>query len=123
MNDAIFLLDESLNNLQQIRTMEEARDRDEWNSLPSNELRQNQQNLQHLGMLARFNNILGRDTINMLNLLTSETKGIFCHNTMVERIASMLNYFLLQLVGPKSKNFKVKLITGNEVEILYLGTF
>lgn len=107
MNDAIFLLDESLNNLQQIRTLEESKSRHEWDALPPNEQRQNQQNLQHLGMLARFDNILGRDTINMLNLLTSETKGIFCHNTMVERIASMLNYFLLQLVGPKSKNFKV----------------
>lgn len=63
INDSIFLLDESLTNLQQIREMEEARDQKEWESLPSNERQQNLQNLQQIGMLARFDNILGRDTV------------------------------------------------------------
>lgn len=107
INDSIFLLDESLTNLQQIREFEEARDNNKWDALPPNERQQNMQNLQQLGMLARFDNILGRDTINILKLLTSETKGIFCHASMVDRIASMLNYFLLHLCGPKQKNFKV----------------
>lgn len=109
INDSIFLLDESLTNLQQIREFEEARDNNKWDSLPPNERQQNLQNLQQLGMLARFDNILGRDTINILKLLTSETKGIFCHASMVDRIAAMLNYFLLHLCGPKQKNFKVRL--------------
>ncbi|CRK91993.1 CLUMA_CG005573, isoform A [Clunio marinus] len=108
INDSIFLLDESLSNLQQIRELEEARDNGKWDSLPNNERQQNAQNLQMLGNLARFDNILGRDTINILKLLTSETKGIFCHASMVDRIAAMLNYFLLHLCGPKQKNFKVK---------------
>lgn len=108
INDSIFLLDESLTNLQQIRELEEARDNNLWESLPPNERQQNLQNLQQLGMLARFDNILGRDTINILKLLTSETKGIFCHASMVDRIAAMLNYFLLHLCGPKQKNFKVR---------------
>lgn len=108
INDSIFLLDESLTNLQQIREFEEARDNNKWDALPNAERQQNLQNLQQLGMLARFDNILGRDTINILKLLTSETKGIFCHASMVDRIAAMLNYFLLHLCGPKQKNFKVK---------------
>lgn len=99
--------DESLNNLQQIRTLQEAQDNGEWNDLPEAERRQNVQNLQQLGMHAKFDNILGRDTINVLKLLTSEIKGIFCHSSIVDRIASMLNYFLLHLVGPKKGNFKV----------------
>lgn len=111
INDSIFLLDESLTNLQQIRELEEARDHNKWDALPTNERQQNLQNLQQLGMLARFDNILGRDTINILKLLTSETKGIFCHASMVDRIAAMLNYFLLHLCGPKQKNFKVSLTT------------
>lgn len=41
-------------------------------------------------------------------LITTEIKDIFCHASMVERIAAMLNYFLLNLVGPKKKDFKVK---------------
>lgn len=107
INDSIFLLDESLTNLQQIRELEEARDNGKWESLPQNERQQNLQNLQQLSMLARFDNILGKDTLNILKLLTSEAKAIFCHSSMVDRIASMLNYFLLNLVGPKQKNFKV----------------
>lgn len=40
--------------------------------------------------------------------MTSEINGIFCHSSMVDRIATMLNYFLGTLVGPKKENFKVK---------------
>lgn len=112
INDSIFLLDESLSNLQQIRELEEARDKNEWDKLPANERQQNLQSLQQLGMLARFDNILGRDTLKILKLLTSEGKGIFCHDSMVDRIAAMLNYFLLHLCGPKQKNFKVRPMTG-----------
>ncbi|XP_058062566.1 ubiquitin conjugation factor E4 A [Anopheles bellator] len=108
INDAIFLLDESLSNLQQIRQMQGAQDAGEWESLPQTERQQNVANLRNLGMLARFDNILGRDTINILQLLTSETKTIFCHSSMVDRVAAMLNYFLLNLTGPKKGNFKVK---------------
>lgn len=57
----------------------------------------------------RFDNILGKETINTLKYLTSEIKSIFCHSTMVDRVAAMLNYFLCHLVGPKKKNFKVSL--------------
>jgi ubiquitin conjugation factor E4 A len=57
----------------------------------------------------RFDNILGRETIHTLEFLTSKITSIFSHPTMVDRIASMLNYFLFHLVGPKKKNFKVHL--------------
>lgn len=108
INDSIFLLDESLNNLQKIREMEEARSNGDWDKLPTNERQQNHQNLMQLGMLARFDNILGKDTIEIIKLLTSETREIFIHPSMVDRVTSMLNYFLLQLCGPNQKRFKVK---------------
>lgn len=108
INDAIFLLDESLSNLEQIRTLQRAQDNGDWVNLPQNERQQNLLTLQHLGMMARFDNILGRDTINLLKLLTSEIKDIFCHGSMVDRVAAMLNYFLLHLVGPNRSKFKVK---------------
>jgi ubiquitin conjugation factor E4 A len=108
INDSIFLLDESLNNLQKIREMEEARSNGEWDKLPANERQQNHQNFSQLGQLARFDNILGKDTIEILKLLTSESKEIFIHSSMVDRVTSMLNYFLLQLCGPNQKRFKVQ---------------
>ncbi|XP_044734743.1 ubiquitin conjugation factor E4 A [Chrysoperla carnea] len=108
MNDAVFLLDESLTNMAQIRTLETARTNGEWEQLSANEREQNMAHLQQIGMLARFDNILGRDTTRTLRLLTTNTASVFTHSTMVDRVAAMLNYFLLHLVGPKKKNFKVK---------------
>ncbi|XP_049873401.1 ubiquitin conjugation factor E4 A [Pectinophora gossypiella] len=108
MNDAIFLLDEALGNMAQIRTMQTAQESGAWSSLSAQEREQNLSNLSHIGMLARFDNILGRDTIRTLVRLTAHAPYVFCHPTLVERIASMLNYFLLHLVGPNKKNFKVK---------------
>ncbi|XP_067010286.2 ubiquitin conjugation factor E4 A [Anabrus simplex] len=108
MNDAVFLLDDALSNMAQLRQMQSAREAGEWRSLPAHEREQNEGFLQHTGMIARFDNILGRETIHTLEFLTSEITSIFCHPTMVERIAAMLNYFLLHLVGPNKKNFKVK---------------
>lgn len=108
MNDAIFLLDEALSNIAQIRTMQTAHESGAWNNLTSSEREQNLSHLAHVGMLARFDNILGRDTTRTLVRLTSDAPYIFCHPTMVDRVASMLNYFLLNLVGPNKKNFKVK---------------
>lgn len=64
--------------------------------------------MQHVGMLARFDNILGRDTIRTIECLTSHITIVFTHSTIVDRVAAMLNYFLLNLVGPNKKNYKVK---------------
>jgi len=108
INDAVFLLDEALSNMAQLRTMTAAREAGEWNSLPPAERQRNETSFVHVGMTARFDNILGTKTIECLVYLSSEIKSIFCHPTMVDRIAAMLNYFLLHLVGPKCKNFKVK---------------
>ncbi|CAH0691866.1 unnamed protein product [Spodoptera exigua] len=116
MNDAIFLLDEALGNMAQIRTMQTAQQSGAWANLPSQERAQNLSNLSHIGMLARFDNILGRDTIRTLVRLTAHAPYVFCHPTLVERIASMLNYFLLHLVGPNKKNFKVKDMKEYEFE-------
>ncbi|XP_011696774.1 PREDICTED: ubiquitin conjugation factor E4 A [Wasmannia auropunctata] len=107
MNDAVFLLDEALSNMAQLKQMLQARESGEWNKLPPNEREQQAAYLQHIGMIARFDNILGRKTIQTIKMLTTEIKSIFCHPTMVDRIASMLNYLLLQLVGPNKKNLKV----------------
>ncbi|XP_078043228.1 ubiquitination factor E4A [Augochlora pura] len=107
MNDAVFLLDEALSNMAQLKQLIQARENGEWNRLPQHERDQQAQYLLNLGMIAKFDNILGKKTIESLKMLTTEIKSIFCHPTMVDRIASMLNYLLLQLVGPNKKNLKV----------------
>ncbi|XP_050300790.1 ubiquitin conjugation factor E4 A [Anthonomus grandis grandis] len=108
INDAIFLLDESLTNMAKLKEMQTAYDSGEWDKLGFQERAQNISYLHHIGLMARFDNILGRDTISTLEKLTSKITSVFTHPTMVDRVASMLNYFLLNLVGPNRKNFKAK---------------
>lgn len=55
----------------------------------------------------RYYNMMSKDTISTLQMLTSSIHSLFCHPTMVDRLAAMLNYFLLRLTGPKSKELKV----------------
>ncbi|XP_064470704.1 ubiquitin conjugation factor E4 A-like [Ornithodoros turicata] len=104
INDAIFLLDEALSYMSRLRELQQQRESGAGG--PSGT--QGQANIQHLGMLAHFHNVMGRETIRTLAWLTSGITSIFCHPTMVDRIAPMLNYFLLHLVGPEKKKLKVK---------------
>lgn len=108
MNDAIFLLDEALGYMSKLRELWRQKDGQEWNQLPAQQRQQNEANLQHLARLAKFHNLIGRETISTLCWLTEEIKTIFSHKTLVERMAAMLNYFLVHLVGQKQRNFKVK---------------
>lgn len=108
MNDAVFLLDEALANMAKLKEMQTQRENGDWDTLPANERQQNLGYIQHIGMIAKFDNILGRDTINTIEKLTSRMTIVFTHTTMVDRVAAMLNYFLMNLVGPNQKNFKVK---------------
>ena len=50
---------------------------------------------------------MGKETLKVLSLLTSKIVAIFVHPTMLERISSMLNYFLFKLCGPSRKDLKV----------------
>lgn len=93
------------------------RETGEWNKMPPNQRERQAAYLQHIGMIARFDNILGRKTIQTIKMLTTEIKSIFCHPTMVDRIASMLNYLLLQLVGPNKKNLKVIFIITIKISL------
>ena len=58
--------------------------------------------------MCRYHNIMGTETIQILDKLTGAINVVFTHPTMVDRIAAMLNYFLQNLVGPTRKQLKVK---------------
>lgn len=107
MNDAIFLLDEALGYMKQIQEQEHEREHN-WPNLSPDERAQNEAQYNHIGRLARYHNIMGTETIQILDKLTASISAIFTHPTMVDRIAAMLNYFLKNLVGPQRKSFKVK---------------
>ena len=108
MNDANYLLDESLGFMKKLKEMQVARDSGAWDKLTPDRRQQEQSNYHFQGRLARFHNVIGRDTISTFAWLTEEVRTIFCSTTLVERMAQMLNYFLKFLVGPEKGTFKVK---------------
>lgn len=122
INDANFLLLEGLLYLEKIKTLQEKMDQEKQQESsygaqqPNPQtLQQRQQlrseqesNLKHMIMLAKFHNFMSTKTIHAINMFTTQIKDIFCHDVLVDRIATMLNDFLLHLVGKKRSTFKVK---------------
>lgn len=53
---------------------------------------------------------MARDTIRTLTWLTSSSvvRKLFLHAVLIDRIAVMLNFFLLHLVGPEQKSLRVQ---------------
>lgn len=51
--------------------------------------------------------MLSNETLFLINYLSSHKIDTFTRPEMIDRMAGMLNYFLVHLVGPKSKDFKV----------------
>jgi len=105
INDSIFLLDEGLNYMKQIQ--EKEGERAGWISLPPTERAEAERGFQHTGQLARYHNLMGGETIAVLEMLTSSIKAVITHPTLADRLAAMLNYFLKTLTGPERKSFKV----------------
>uniref|UniRef100_A0A0P4VWG4 Ubiquitin conjugation factor E4 A n=1 Tax=Scylla olivacea TaxID=85551 RepID=A0A0P4VWG4_SCYOL len=108
INDAIYLLDEGLSYMSQLRESQKERDGGEWDSLTPAQRESRERSFQNMMLLARFHNNLGSHTIQILIRLTKEIPQMFTHSTLVDRMAAMLNYFLSTLVGPKQRNLKVR---------------
>jgi ubiquitin conjugation factor E4 B len=109
INDTTFLLDESLEFLQKIRAIQ---------LLQSNETRWNEESNERqtelLKELDQFEKActsylqLANETLDMLIYLSENVKEPFLRGEIVNRLAAMLNYNLIQLCGPTCKNLKVQ---------------
>lgn len=108
INDSIFLLDEALQFMATIKKLQAEKDNGEWENLSEQAQQQKEQELQHTGGMARNHNILANETVRSLSYMTADIKRPFLIGCMLRRIADMLNYFLLRLVGPKMGELKVK---------------
>ena len=105
INDANYLLVEGLLYLEKIKIKQQEL---ASGNLSSQERSQVDANLRHMIMLARFHNIMSKMTIRSIKLLSTEIADFFCEIILVDRVATMLNDFLLHLVGPKRRNLSVK---------------
>lgn len=109
INDSIFLLDESLKKIPELKEMElEMANINEWESRPAQERQERTRLFRQQESHVRIDMTLANENVKMLQYTSSEITGPFLLPEMVERVASMLNYFLLQLVGPQRRALKVK---------------
>jgi len=107
-NDAIFMLDEALENMACIKTLQNEKSTGQWTRLNRQDRAEKERELYTAERKAKWSNMMSKMMVTMLYYLTCEIKTIFCHPILVDRLVSMLNYFIGTLVGPKQKDFKVK---------------
>lgn len=101
MNDTTFLLDECLTYLKRIHEAQESPASGAAGEARARALAQDERQCRSYLTLAR-------ETVDMLEYLTVEIKEPFLRAELAERLASMLNFNLQQLCGPKCKNLKVR---------------
>ena len=85
--------------MSQLKEKQEARDRGEWETLAPRVREETDEAYRRTSALARSFNIMANETISTLQMITSEIQSVFRLSVMIDRIASMLNYFLLHLVS------------------------
>ncbi|CCL99711.1 uncharacterized protein FIBRA_01733 [Fibroporia radiculosa] len=109
INDVTYLMDESLSELSKIHEIQtEMEDTVTFNSQPPQYRREREGALRSLERHASGYVQLGNSTVNMLKAFTGETKDPFMVPEIVDRLAAMLDYNLVALVGPKCQDLKVK---------------
>ena len=109
VNDVTYLMDRSLNELAQIHNIEtEMESAQEWAAKSPQHRREQEGALRSLARYAPGRITLGRLTVNLLKLLTAETKTPFTVPEIVGKLAAMLDYNLGALAGPKCRNLKVR---------------
>ncbi|KAK2987861.1 hypothetical protein RJ640_025628 [Escallonia rubra] len=109
INDSIFLLDESLNKILEMKEVEaEMSNTVEWERRPAQERQERTQLFHSQENIIRIDMKLAMEDVSLLAFTSEQITAPFLLPEMVDRVASMLNYFLLQLVGPQRKSLSLK---------------
>lgn len=109
INDSIYLLDESLNKILELKELEaEMANSVEWERRPAQERQERTRLFRSQENIIRIDMKLANEDVSMLAFTSEQITAPFLLPEMVERVASMLNYFLLQLVGPQRKSLSLK---------------
>ncbi|XWS44355.1 hypothetical protein CRYUN_Cryun15aG0038100 [Craigia yunnanensis] len=109
INDSIYLLDESLNKILEHKELEaEMSNTAEWERRPAQERQERTRLFHSQENIIRIDMKLANEDVSMLAFTSEQITAPFLLPEMVERVANMLNYFLLQLVGPQRKSLTLK---------------
>ncbi|XP_062106567.1 probable ubiquitin conjugation factor E4 isoform X2 [Humulus lupulus] len=109
INDSIYLLDESLNKILELKELEaEMANTVEWERRTEQDRQERTRLFHSQENIIRIDMKLANEDVSMLAYTSEQITAPFLLPEMVERVASMLNYFLLQLVGPQRKSLTLK---------------
>ncbi|ONH75220.1 E4 ubiquitin-protein ligase UFD2 [Pichia kudriavzevii] len=110
LNDTTYLLDESLNHLINIHNYQKELHRRAKGFQPETPDTDEEltKKLQDSERMAKSYVQLSNKTITLFNLFTKETPKSFTIVEIVDRLAGMLNYNLVVLVGPRYNELKVE---------------
>lgn len=109
MNDTTFLLDECLEYLKRIHDTQELQMNEEaWAEIGAENQQSRQRQLQQDERQCRSYLTLARETVDMFHYLTADIKEPFLRPELIDRLASMLNFNLRQLCGPKCHDLRVR---------------
>ncbi|KAK4477584.1 hypothetical protein RD792_016819 [Penstemon davidsonii] len=109
INDSIYLLDESLNKILEHKELEaEMSNTVEWERRTAEERQERTRLFQSQENIIRIDMKLANEDVSLLAFTSEQITAPLLLPEMVERVASMLNYFLLQLVGPQRKSLSLK---------------
>lgn len=105
LNDATYVLDEALTKFPKIHTLQQ--ELEFGNTLSTQDREKKQEELTTLESQAGSYMQLANETLAMMKLFTSALTSAFTMPEIVQRLASMLNYNLETLAGPKMGQLKV----------------
>eukprot|EP00871_Galdieria_phlegrea_P000638 jgi/Galph1/1575/GphlegSOOS_G266.1 len=110
LNDATFLLDEALSDLTEIHSLQDRLANRQEADNSSTEIQELESRLSQLERQVKSYNLLSHSSVHMLHFLTEDdrVRRVFTRPEMINRLAEMLNYFLLLLCGPKCQSLVVR---------------
>lgn len=108
INDVTYLLDECLTDLGKIHELQTEMADEAFQNQPTQYRREREGTLRTLERQTTTYTQLGSSTVTLLKAFTAETKEPFMVPEIVERLATMLDYNLDSLVGPRCENLAVK---------------
>lgn len=109
INDGIYLLDEVMKKLNEVRDTEiEMTDTVTWNSQSQRQRHERESNFRQAERALRSDLTLAMVHVRMLAYTTETITAPLLLPEMIERVAGMLDYFLFFLAGPDRKRLSVK---------------
>ncbi|OAA55820.1 ubiquitin fusion degradation protein [Niveomyces insectorum RCEF 264] len=106
LNDATYVLDEALSRFPKIHDLQKQL-QDGGGTLSAEERQQRETELQQAEGQAQSYMQLANETVAMMSLFTQALSDAFTMPEIVTRLAGMLDYNLVTLAGPASRNLKV----------------